>query len=129
MSGRKLVVALLFVSVLLVPAFASAASQNYAYTIPATGDVYTTSYSLSGGYDFGVRHRYSGGKNIVMQVVRANDYIALGSSKIVSPGGSSAPLTNLWYNSGLTRSVRVRMNSAFGVVVTVLAEGTWYWNY
>lgn len=129
MVTKRVAAIVLFLVLLLSPAFAAAASQNYSYTIPAVGDVYTTSYSLTSGLDFGVRHRYSGGKDIVMQMVRASDYLSLGSSKTVSPEGADAPLINLWTNSGMSRSVRVRMNSAFGVVVTVLAQGTWYWNY
>lgn len=130
MSARlRFVLCTVLLVVLAFPTVAMASSENYSITIPATGNVYTKSYSLNYGYDFGVRHRYSGGKDIVMQIVNASTYSGIGPSEVVSPGGDSAPLTHLWYNNTYTRTVRVRLNSAIGVVVTVLAQGTWYWNY
>ena len=48
----------------------------------------------------------------------------------VAPGGATAPLTDLWYNSAASaKTVRVRMWTSLTTVVEVLAQGTWYWNY
>lgn len=130
---RSRMVRLLCVAVLafsmLTPTTALASSQNYSIFIPKYGDVWTDGYLLNYQKKFGAKLYYSGGKNIAMQMHRYDTRQALGTEVVMSPGGSGAPLKQLWYNNTATRYVVVRLNSVFGVVVDVIAQGTWYWNY
>ncbi|MBT9130503.1 MAG: hypothetical protein DDT42_01138 [candidate division WS2 bacterium] len=62
-----------------------------------------------------------------MTVCRADTRAELGPRVRVSPSGA---LFHLWRNnSGFGRWVVVRLNSALGVIVTVRAQGTWFWNH
>jgi len=116
-------------SVAVTPAFA-ASTQNYSITLPRFGSAYYTSAKTVAAYrDFGVKHRYSGGKTVNFQVCDSQRN-TIGARVAVAPGGSAAPLTDLWYNpAASSKTVCVKMWTSITTVVQVLAEGTWYWNY
>jgi hypothetical protein len=111
------------------PCFA-ASTQSYSITLPRFGSAYYTSAKTVSAYrDFGVKHRYSGGKTVNFQVCDSQRN-TIGSRIAVAPGGSAAPLTDLWYNEAASaKTVCVKMWTSITTVVQVLAEGTWYWNY
>jgi hypothetical protein len=108
----------------------AATSQSYSIVLPRFGGTYYTSTKTVSAYrDFGVRHRYSGGKTVNFQVCDSQGN-AMGSKVAIAPGGSAAPLVDLWYNAaGSSRSVRVKLWTSLSTAVQVLAEGLWYWNY
>jgi hypothetical protein len=110
------------------PCFAT--NQNYAITLPRFGTAYYTSAKTVSGYrDLGVKHRYSGGKTVNFQVCDSQRNV-IGSRVAVPPGGTAAPLIDLWYNdASSSRTVCVKMWTSLTTIVQVLAEGTWYWNY
>lgn len=131
MKRTVLVAALVAVLVLGVAAPALAATyQNYSIVLPRfKGDIYSISKPVSAYKDFGVKHKYSGGYKVNFQVCDSQKN-PVGPTVKVSPGGSTAPLTDLWYNnSSSSRSIVVRMENATSTYVRVLAEGTWVWNY
>jgi hypothetical protein len=109
---------------------AFATNQNYSVILPRFGAAYYTSGKTVSGYrDFGVKHRYSGGKTVNFQMCDSQRNV-IGSKIAVKPGGSSAPLVDLWYNdSASSKTVCVKMTTSLTTAVQVLAEGTWYWNY
>jgi len=111
------------------PAFA-ATTQNYSIIVPRFQvDTYTSAKAVAGYKDFGVKHKYSGGKPVRFAVCNTSRQ-PIGSTVTVYPGGAYAPLTDLWYNStASTRYIVVRMDSARFNTVDILAEGTWVWNY
>lgn len=113
----------------VAPALA-ASSQNYSIVLPRFGGAYYTSAKTVSAYrDYGVRHRYSGGKTVNFQVCDSQRNV-IGSKVAVKPGGKSAPLVDLWYNnSASAKTVRLKMTTSLTTAVAVLAEGTWYWNY
>jgi hypothetical protein len=108
----------------------AATTQSYSIVLPRFGgSYYTSSKTVSAYRDFGVKHKYSGGKTVNFQVVDVQRNV-LGPRVAVAPGGSSAPLTDLWYNaSASSKPVCVKMWTSLTTAVQVLAEGTWYWNY
>lgn len=120
----------------LALAFGSTASafaantQNYTIIAPRLrADVYTSVKSVSGYRDFGVKHKYSGTYPIRFAVCNTSKQ-AIGSTVTVYPGGTSADLVDLWYNSSATtRDIVVRMDSSKLNYVRILCEGTWVWNY
>jgi hypothetical protein len=105
-------------------------SQDYSIVLPRFGSAYYTSAKTVPAYrDYGVRHRYSGGKTVNFQVCDSQRNV-IGSKVAVKPGGTSAPLVDLWYNnSASSKAVCVKMTTSLTTAVQVLAEGTWYWNY
>lgn len=105
-------------------------SQNYSIVLPRFGSAYYSSAKTVSAYrDYGVRHRYSGGKTVNFQVCDSQRNV-IGSRVAVKPGGKSAPLVDLWYNnSASAKAVCVKMTTSLTTAVEVLAEGTWYWNY
>jgi hypothetical protein len=123
-----MMVAVVIVS--LLPAAASAATQNYSILLPTVArDYWTTAKTVNAGTDFGVRHRYSGGKTVHFLVCNTS-HEKLGSEVAIAPGGAYATLTDLWWNNtGASKSIVVRMESPWNCFVTILAEGTWAWNY
>lgn len=129
---RALLVAAM-VAALLVGAAApalAATSANYSIVLPALkGDYYTTSKTVSAYRDFGVKHKWSGGYDVNFQVCDSQKN-SVGAIVRIKPGGRTAPLVDLWYNnSGSSRTILVRMETATLTYVRVLAEGTWVWNY
>lgn len=120
----------------LALAFGSTASafavstQNYTIVAPKyKGDIYSGEKAVSAYKDFGVKHKYSGGKSIRFVVCNTSKQV-IGSLHTIAPGGSSAPLEDLWYNDTASkRNIVVRMDSASYNVVKILCEGTWVWNY
>jgi hypothetical protein len=129
---RTAVAVVLIMSIVLgaaAPALA-ATSQSYSIVLPRFGGAYYTSTkSVSAYRDFGVKHRYSGGKTVNFQVCDSQRNV-VGSRIAVAPGGSSAPLVDLWYNnSASSKTVCVKMWTSLTTAVQVLAEGLWYWNY
>lgn len=128
-SLLAIALALLLVAGTAVPAFA-ASTQKYTLVLPRFGSAYYSSAKTLSAYcDIGVKHAYSGGKTVNFQVCDSQKN-AVGPRVSVAPGGSSAPLTDLWYNSSASsKSVRVKMWTSLTTVVEVLAQGTWYWNY
>lgn len=108
----------------------AATSQSYSIVLPRFGGTYYTSGKTVSGYrDFGVKHKYSGGKTVNFQVCDAQRN-TIGSRIAVAPGGSAAPLVDLWYNDGgSAKTVCVKMWTSLTTAVQVLAEGLWYWNY
>jgi hypothetical protein len=114
---------------LVTPAMA-VSSQNYSVILPRFGSAYYSSAKTVSAYrDYGVRHRYSGGKTVNFQVCDSQRNV-IGSRVAVKPGGKSAPLVDLWYNnSASAKTVCVKMTTPLTTAVEVLAEGTWYWNY
>ena len=112
-----------------VSAFA-ASSQNYTIVIPRLqADYYSSAKTVSAYRDFGVRHKYSGGYPVRFAVCNSSRQ-PIGSTVTVYPGGSSAELTDLWYNSSASsKTVLVRMDSSRFNLVNLVAEGTWIWNY
>lgn len=132
MSKRSIMVLFMAIAVFFavsVPALA-ASSQNYSIVLPSMGqDYFTSSKTVSAYKDFGVYHRYSGGKTIHFTVCDTA-HNPLGAEVAIAPGGSSAPLVDLWYNSSSSsRTIVVKMETPWNCFVSVLAEGTWYWNY
>lgn len=113
----------------VAPALA-ASTQKYTLVLPRFGgSYYTSTKTLSVYRDIGVKHLYSGGKSVNFQVCDSQKN-AVGPRVTVAPGGATAPLTDLWYNSSASaKTVRVRMWTSLTTVVEVLAQGTWYWNY
>lgn len=111
-------------------ASAYAASANYTIVVPRLrADIYTSAKTVSAGKDFGVRHRYSGAYPVRFAVCNSSRQ-AIGPVVTVNPGGSTAPLVDLWYNdSASSKTVLVRMDSSKLNYVKIVAEGTWYWNY
>jgi len=118
----------LFVSLVgFSPSALAANQENYDISVPAVGDVWSRNYLLNNGRLFETRLWASGGKDIAMQICRADTRAALGSTVTVHPSGA---LTTLWRNNtGIDRWVVVRLNSVAGVFVTVRAQGTWFWNH
>lgn len=108
----------------------AASTQNYTIIVPRFQvDKYTTSKAVAAYKDFGVKHKYSGGKPIRFAVCNTSRQ-PIGSTVTVYPGGAYAPLTDLWYNAtASTRYIVMRMDSARFNTVDILAEGTWVWNY
>lgn len=108
----------------------AAASQDYTMIIPRFQvDKYTSAKAVSAFRDFGVKHKYSGGKAIRFAVCNTSRQ-QIGSTVTVYPGGTYAPLTDLWYNAtASTRYILVRMDSARFNTVEILCMGTWVWNY
>jgi len=108
----------------------AATSQSYSIILPRLGGSYYTSTKTVSAYrDYGVRHRYSGGKTVNFRVCDSQRNV-VGPKVAIAPGGSSAPLVDLWYNSaGSSRTVCVKMWTSLTTAVQVLAEGLWYWNY
>ena len=123
------VLALALVAASAVPALA-ASTQQYSLVLPRFGgSYYSSSKTLSAYRDIGVGAAYSGGKSVNFQVCDSQRN-AVGPRVTVAPGGPTAPLTDLWYNSSASeKSVRIRMWTSLTTVVQVLAQGTWYWNY
>ena len=113
---------------LATPAMASS-SQNYSIVIPVVGAGWTTTTkSVAAHEEFGVRHRYSGGKKVTFLVCDSS-HNPLGGPIAINPGGANAPLVTLWTNPyGATVPVSVKLDTGF-TLVKVLAEGTWSWNY
>lgn len=128
MKKKIFVLLVLLVSLAGFSQSALAANQeNYEISVPAFGDAWSREYLLNNGRLFETALLASGGKNVVMAICRADTRAALGSSVTVSPNGAR---TALWRNNtGINRWVVVRLNSALGVVVTVRAQGTWFWNH
>jgi hypothetical protein len=114
---------------LAVPAMA-ATRQDYSILLPRFGqDKYSGTKAVSGYKDFGVVHKYSGGKTVKMTVCDTS-HNTLGSKVSVVPGGAYASLKDLWWNNSTsTKYVTVRMESPWDCAVQVLAEGYWYYNY
>lgn len=108
----------------------AANSQSYSIVVPRfRADAYTSAKAVAGYRDFGVRHRYSGGYPIRFAVCNTARQ-PIGSTVTVYPGGATAPLVDLWYNSTpVAKSIVVRMDSATLNIVRILAQGTWVWNY
>lgn len=108
----------------------AASTQNYSMIAPRfRADIYTSTKAVGAYRDFGVRHKYSGGKPIRFTVCDTSNQ-AMGPTVTIYPGGAYAPLADLWYNStASTRYVKVRMDSALLNYVTILCQGTWVWNY
>ena len=119
----------LIAAVMATPCFA-ASTQNYSITLPRFGGTtYTSTKTVSAYRDIGVKHRYSGGKTVNFQVCDSQRN-TIGPRVAVAPGGTSAPLTDLWYNGTASpKTVCVKMWTSLTTIVQVLAEGTWYWNY
>ncbi len=128
MKKKIFILLVLLVSLVGFSHNAFAANQeDYDISVPAFSDAWSRNYLLNNGRLFETRLWASGGKNIAMQICRADTRAALGSTVIVSPGGAR---TALWRNdTGINRWVVVRLNSVLGVVVTVRAQGTWFWNH
>ena len=108
----------------------AASTANYSIIVPRfQADKYTSEKSVSAYKDFGVRHKYSGSKAIRFAVCNTSKQ-PIGATITIYPGGSSAPLTDLWYNdSASAKKIVVRMDSAKFNTVDILAEGQWVWNY
>ncbi|MHB1135589.1 MAG: hypothetical protein ACYCXR_09150 [Coriobacteriia bacterium] len=108
----------------------AASSQNYSILVPRfRADKYTTAKAVSAYRDFGVKHKYSGGKPIRFVVCNTSRQ-PIGSTVTIYPGGVYAPLHDIWYNAtASTRYIVVRMDSALFNTVEILCEGTWVWNY
>lgn len=108
----------------------AASTQNYTIVAPKyQGDIYSGEKTVNARCDFGVRHKYSGGKKVRFVVCNTSKQ-AIGSSHTVAPGGRTAPLEDLWYNdTSSKRNIVVRMDAAVFNVVKILCEGTWVWNY
>ena len=128
MKKKIFILLVLLVSLVGFSNSALAANQeNYDISVPAFGNAWSHNYLLNNGRLFETRLWASGGKNLAMQICRADTRAALGSTVTVSPSGA---LTALWRNNtGINRWVVVRLNSEAGVVVTVRAQGTWFWNH
>ncbi len=130
---KKIVVVAMLAFVMVFGGTASAFAANYqSYSIVVPrfrADKYTGAKAVYAFRDFGVRHRYSGGKPIRFAVCNTSRQ-PIGPTVTVYPGGVYAPLTDLWYNAtASTQYVVVRMDSATFNTVEILCEGTWVWNY
>lgn len=130
MKRTIMVTALALMLVFGTVASAFATSQNYSFVLPRLqGDIYSTAKTVSAYRDFGVQHKYSGSYPVRFAVCNTSRQ-PIGPSVLVYPGGSSADLVDLWYNSSSSaRSIVVRLDSGKLNAVTILAEGTWVWNY
>ncbi|HSK47414.1 MAG TPA: hypothetical protein VLA05_05345 [Coriobacteriia bacterium] len=108
----------------------AATTKGYSVVLPRFGSAYYTSTKTVSAYrDYGVKHRYSGGKTVNFQVCDSQ-HNTVGPRVAIAPGRSDAPLVDLWYNgSASSKSVSVKMWTSLTTAVQVLAEGTWYWNY
>lgn len=111
-------------------AYAAASTAGYSFVLPRfQGDIYSSDKTVAAYKDFGVLHKYSGGYPVAFTVCTTGKS-ALGSRVTVYPGGSQPDLIDLWYNaSSSARTIKVRVESAKANVVTILAQGTWRWNY
>ncbi|MDY0339590.1 MAG: hypothetical protein RBS17_00050 [Coriobacteriia bacterium] len=130
---KKTITIVMLALVLAFGSTASAFAASYAnYSIVAPrfrADTYTSEKSVSAWRDFGVRHKYSGGYPIRFVACNTSKQ-PIGSVVTVYPGGSSAGLTDLWYNdSASARKIVVRMDSSRLNTVRILCAGTWVWNY
>ncbi|MBN2247989.1 MAG: hypothetical protein JW733_04755 [Coriobacteriia bacterium] len=130
---KKVIAIALLALVLALGSTASAfaaSSANYSIIVPRfQADKYTTAKAVYAYRDFGVRHKYSGGKPIRFAVCNTSRQ-QIGSTVTIYPGGTYAPLTDLWYNAtASTRYILVRMDSATFNTVEILCAGTWVWNY
>ena len=127
--GIVTLMAIVALSASVMPAHA-ATTQDYSMILPRFGAAaYSSAKTVSAYRDFGVRHKYSGGKTVNFQVCDTQKN-TIGSKIAVKPGGSSAPLIDLWYNStASSRNICVKMTTSLTTAVQVLAEGTWQWNY
>lgn len=130
---KRLTIAAILAAVLILGSVSPAlavSSQNYSIVLPRFGSAYYTSAKTVPAYqDYGVRHRYSGGKTVNFQVCDSQRNV-IGSKVAVKPGGKSAPLVDLWYNNSASpKAVCVKMTTSLTTAVQVLAEGTWYWDY
>jgi len=120
----------------LALAFGSTASAfavstaNYSIVVPRfKADAYTSEKSVSAYSDFGVKHKFSGGYPIRFLACNTSKQ-PIGSVVTVYPGGSSAGLTDVWYNdSASAKRIVIRMDSYRYNTVRILCEGTWVWNY
>lgn len=120
----------------LTLAFGSTASafaatyDSYSIILPRfQADKYSSEKTVNAHTDFGVKHKYSGGKPVRFIVCNTSKQ-PIGATVTIYPGGSSAPLTDLWYNdSASAKKIVVRMDSAKWNSVEILAQGTWVWNY
>ncbi|HET6352495.1 MAG TPA: hypothetical protein VFG89_10275 [Coriobacteriia bacterium] len=132
MKRSLLIVAVAAVMLLgaVASAHAAAVTQNYSIVLPRFGaNAYSSTKTVAASKDLGVFHKYSGGYPVSFTACNTAKG-AIGSKVTIYPTGSDAPLTDLWYNSSSgSKSVIVRVESAKYNLVTVLAEGTWRWNY
>lgn len=108
----------------------AASTASYSIVVPRfQANKYTTTKLLGAHKDFGVKHKYSGGKPIRFVMCNSSKQ-PIGSAVSVYPGGAYAPLVDLYYNSSASSQyVLVCMDSAKWNVVEILCEGTWVWNY
>lgn len=126
-----LVLGVLCITLLLTPAVASgfqaSSSSEYDISVPAFGNAWSREFLSEEDTKFQTRLIASGGKNIAMTVCNSTDRSQeLGPVTIVSPNPDA--FYNLLINESFDRLVAVRLNSVFGVIVTVRAQGVWYWN-
>lgn len=130
MKRTAMVSVLAFIMIFASVAAAHATEQAYSFVLPRfQGDIYSAAKTVSAYRDFGVRHKYSGPYPVRFAVCNTSKQ-AIGPSITVYPGGSSADLVDLWYNAGSTaKTIVVRLDSGRWNSVTLLAEGTWVWNY
>lgn len=128
MKKKTILSLVLLVVLVAVGHSAFAASQeSYDVSVPAFGNAWSREYLLLNGRLFETRLLASGGKDVAMTICRADTRANLGNPVIVSPSGT---LTTLWRNTtGVDTWVVVRLNSVFGVIVTVRAQGIWFWNH
>lgn len=108
----------------------AATQQSYNIVVPRFGgDAWSSTKTVNPYKDFGVKHQYSGGWKINFTVCDTTGN-PLGPTIGVNPGGSSAPLVDLWYNgSSSSKTIKVLLETLWYCPVDVLAQGLWYWNY
>ncbi len=128
---------------LMAPSVAAASESAYSIYVPASGNVYTDtvleppSSTLDTFYlDYftkrlGTQYKYGGGKAMAFQGVVPSNHATWDREVVLTPGGSGATTKFIcdMYPGTIRGYIACRLNSALGVIVEVLAQGDWVYNY
>lgn len=136
------VVCMALVAAMAFPALAQASESAYSIYVPAAGNVYTdtvggssstarTFYLSAPTKRLGTQYKYGGGKSMAFQGCVPGNHATWSASIVIPPSGSGASTHEIakMYPGTTSGYVAASLNSALGVIVTVLAQGDWVYNY